>query len=100
MKIVLFQKFEKRNCGLQIIDQTLLIDSIKWTRPESILMGLPEITLPILIEQFTKQLVEKAGVLITPKTLFEFPGNVFRIGFGRKKMAEVIPRFAQFILNL
>jgi aspartate/methionine/tyrosine aminotransferase len=70
---------------------------VRWSRPESGSVAFVELILPIPIEQFQKQLVEKEGVLILPGTLFNVSGNFFRIGFGRKNMADVLQRFERFL---
>lgn len=71
--------------------------SLTWIRPESGTMAFPELLLPISIDQFTQQLVEQAGILIMPGSIFDFPGNFFRLGFGRKNMPEILERFEQFL---
>lgn len=71
--------------------------SIRWTRPESGPIAFFELLLPIPIEEFMENLVKEAGVLIMPGTVFDLPGNFFRIGFGRKNMPEVLKRFEQFL---
>ncbi len=68
-----------------------------WVRPECGTMAFPELLLPVSADRFTEQLVEKAGVLIMPGSIFDFPGNFFRIGFGRKNMPEILERFEQFL---
>lgn len=73
--------------------------SIRWVRPESGTIAFLELLLPIPIEQFNEELVEKAGVLIMPGNVFDYPGNFFRIGFGRRNMLEVLNRFEQFLIN-
>jgi aspartate/methionine/tyrosine aminotransferase len=72
--------------------------SIRWVRPESGTIAFLELLLPIAIDQFTEQLVEKTGVLIMPATIFDCPGNFFRIGFGRNNMSDVLNRFEQFLI--
>ncbi len=72
--------------------------SIKWVRPESGTIAFLELLLPISIEQFSEELVEKTGVLIMPATVFDYPGNFFRIGFGRINMFDVLNRFEQFLI--
>jgi aspartate/methionine/tyrosine aminotransferase len=72
-------------------------ESIRWVRPESGTIAFLELLLPISIDQFTEQLVEKTGVLIMPATIFDCPGNFFRIGFGRSNMSDVLKRFEQFL---
>lgn len=74
-------------------------NSIRWVRPESGTVAFLELLLPISIEEFTEQLVEKTGVLIMPASIFDFPGNFFRIGFGRKNMPDVLNRFEQFLIT-
>lgn len=70
---------------------------LSWVRPESGTIAFPELLLPISIDTFADELVEKAGVLIMPGSIFDFPGNFFRIGFGRKNMSEALERFEQFL---
>lgn len=71
--------------------------SLGWVRPKGGTMAFPELLLPISIEKFAEKLVEEAGVLIMPGSVFDFPGNFFRIGFGRKNMPEVLQRFESFL---
>ena len=73
--------------------------SIRWVRPESGTIAFLELLLPISIDQFTEQLVEKTGVLIMPATIFDCPGNFFRVGFGRSNMSDVLNRFEQFLIT-
>lgn len=70
---------------------------ISWNRPESGSVAFPELLLLIPIDQFAEQLVEKMGVLIMPGSIFDFPGNFFRIGFGRKNMPQALERFEHFL---
>lgn len=74
-------------------------NSVRWIRPESGTIAFLELLLPISIDQFTEQLVEKTGVLIMPATIFDCPGNFFRVGFGRSNMSDVLNRFEQFLIT-
>lgn len=71
--------------------------AIAWTRPESGTIAFLELILPISVETFTEQLVQQAGVLIMPASVFDYQGNFFRIGFGRKNMPEVLGHFEHFL---
>jgi len=96
----------KRNRGI-VLQNVELLDgfvkrhpnSIRWVRPESGTIAFLELLLPISIDQFTEQLVEKTGVLIMPATIFDCPGNFFRVGFGRSNMSDALNRFEQFLIN-
>jgi aspartate/methionine/tyrosine aminotransferase len=70
---------------------------LSWTLPQSGTMAVVQLLLPISIEKFAEELVEKMGVLIMPGVVFDLPGNFFRIGFGKKNMIASLDRFEQFL---
>lgn len=70
---------------------------LSWDRPQSGTMAVIKLLLPVSIEKFTQELVEKMGVLIMPGPAFDLEGNFFRIGFGKKNMREVLHHFEQFL---
>lgn len=67
--------------------------SFSWIRPKSGPIGFFQMQSKIAPEQFVDDLVKKSGVLIMPGTVFDYPGNYYRIGFGRKDMPDVLKRF-------
>lgn len=71
--------------------------SLAWVPPQGSTMAVIKLLLPIPIDQFALELVENAGVLIMPGTVFGLSGNFFRIGFGRKNMPDVLHLFEQYI---
>jgi len=71
--------------------------TFSWERPESGPMGFPKLLLSTSIDEFSEMLVERAGVLIMPATVFDIPGNFFRIGFGRKNMPAALDKFEEFL---
>ncbi len=74
-------------------------DVLSWIPPQSGTMAVLELLLPVSIEQFSEELVEKMGVLVMPGSVFDLPGNFFRVGFGKKKMSEALERFEQFLTH-
>lgn len=72
---------------------------LSWDRPQSGTMAVLELLLPVPIERFSEELVEKMGVLIMPGNVFGLAGNFFRIGFGKKNMSEALDLFEQFLIN-
>ena len=44
--------------------------------------------------------MEKKGVMLLPASVIGFPGNHFRIGFGRKNMYEVIEKLVDFLTEM
>lgn len=73
--------------------------SLRWVRPEGGTVAFLELLLPVSIQGFSEQLAEKTGVLIMPGNIFDYPGNFFRVGLGRKNMPEILSRFEQFLVS-
>ncbi len=89
-----------RNCA--IVDQNLpkwddffaqFPDMFDWARPDGSCMGFPRYTGPGDVETFTTDLVENAGVLLLPSTIYH--SNVgpditdrFRLGYGRTNLDQ------------
>jgi aspartate/methionine/tyrosine aminotransferase len=73
--------------------------SIQWVRPESGSIAFLELLLPIPIEQFIDELVQKTGVVVMPGPVFDFPGNFFRVGIAKRNMPEVLNRFEEFLVS-
>lgn len=85
--------------NMEILDRFFERNSSKvsWVRPQSGTVAVVKLHLPISVEAFTEQLVEETGVLVMPGSVFNFPGNYFRISFGRKNMPDVLRRFEEFL---
>jgi aspartate/methionine/tyrosine aminotransferase len=85
--------------NLEILDAFMKrhAKSLAWVRPQSGSIAVIELKLPVSVDQFTEELVEKMGVLIMPGSVFDLSGNYFRIGFGKKNMPQVLNLFEQFL---
>jgi aspartate/methionine/tyrosine aminotransferase len=71
-------------------------DRFVWQRPQAGSIGFPRL-IGEDVNDFCKNLVAKAGVLLLPGTLYDDPGNHFRIGFGRKNFPDAIARLEDFL---
>ena len=93
----------ERNLGV-IADNLKVLDQFfekhaaqfSWRRPQAGSIGFPRL-LEKDVEAFCDALVNSAGVLLLPGTLYGDDGNHFRIGFGRRNMPEAIGRLEQFL---
>jgi len=97
------EKLVARNLGiiagnLVLLDQFLARypDRFTWQRPQAGSIGFPRL-IGADISDFCKDLVEKAGVLLLPGTLYEDSGNHFRIGFGRKNFPDALTQLEEFL---
>jgi aspartate/methionine/tyrosine aminotransferase len=91
--------------NLQIIKHNLgLLDEFfarhashfEWIRPKAGPIAFPKL-LAGNTEIFCDELVNESGVLLLPGTLYDHPGNHFRIGFARKNMPEALIQFEKFL---
>jgi aspartate/methionine/tyrosine aminotransferase len=69
-----------------------------WVRPRASSVGFPEL-IGGDVDDFAARLVELEGVLILPASQFGYPGNHFRIGFGRRDMPEALAKLERFDAN-
>jgi aspartate/methionine/tyrosine aminotransferase len=72
-------------------------DVFEWIRPRAGSIAFPRLRADLPVEQFASQLVEQEGILLLPGTVYEHPGNHFRIGFGRKNMPDALARLERFV---
>jgi len=72
-------------------------DRVRWTRPRSGPIGFMELEDSAPIETFAEDLARREGVLILPGTVFGYPGNHFRVGFGRRDFPAALERFERYL---
>ena len=71
-------------------------DSFAWQRTRAGAIGFPKF-LGEDVEVFCDSLVKTAGVLLLPGSVYDDPGNHFRIGFGRKNLPEAMERLEEYL---
>ena len=77
-------------------------DLFDWYEPDGGCIGFPRYKGADGVEAFTGRLVEEAGVLLLPASVYrselgDTPRDRFRIGFGRDNMAEALSAFRSFL---
>jgi aspartate/methionine/tyrosine aminotransferase len=84
--------------NLDLLDKFLACHSARfaWQRPQAGSIGFPRM-IGGNVDEFCKDLVETTGVLLLPGTLYDDPGNHFRIGFGRKNFPDALVRLEGFL---
>ncbi len=71
-------------------------DLASWVRPRAGTVGFPRLLRGGPIDRFAADLVEAEGVLLLPASRFGFPGDHFRLGFGRPDMPAALARLEAF----
>jgi aspartate/methionine/tyrosine aminotransferase len=72
-------------------------DRFTWVPPRGGSIAFPRLLDPEPIDAFAARLVESEGVLLLPGSQFGFPGNHFRIGFGREDLPEALAGLERFL---
>lgn len=71
-------------------------DQFDWIKPKAGPIAFPRL-IGHDVDTFCDQLVNQQGVMLLPGTVYDHPGNHFRIGFGRANMPEALARLEDFI---
>ena len=70
-------------------------DRFSWIRPKAGSVCFPALKRGN-IDEFSAALVREEGVLLLPASQFGYPGNHFRLGYGRRGMAAGLLRLEDF----
>ena len=68
-----------------------------WIRPQAGSIAFPKWMADTRVEQFCQGVLDQQGVMVVPGSIFDFPGNHFRLGLGRRNLAEVLLRVSDYL---
>jgi aspartate/methionine/tyrosine aminotransferase len=92
--------------NLKIIRQNLIIaeeffakhsDQFNWIKPQAGSIAFPRWVADTPVEQFCQAVLDQQNVMIVPGSIFDFPGNHFRVGLGRENFAEALQRVSDYL---
>ena len=72
-------------------------DRFEWTPPRAGSIAFPKLLGDVSIEQFADELVRRESVLLLPGSVYDYPGNHFRLGLGRMNLPEALDRLDAFL---
>lgn len=71
--------------------------SFRWLPPKAGSVAFPELTASLAVEEFCRDVVERKSLMILPGTVYDAPGNHFRVGLGRRNLDQGFERLADYI---
>ncbi len=71
-------------------------DRLSWVRPRAGSVGFPRLERGDA-DVFASTLVQREGVLVVPASQFGYPGNHFRLGYGRTDMPQALEGLARHL---
>jgi len=72
-------------------------DLFTWIRPTAGSVAFPQWAGSTPVESFCQSVLDQAGVMVVPGSIFDFPGNHFRVGLGRKNLPVVLERVSDYL---
>lgn len=68
-----------------------------WIKPQAGSIAFPRWVAATPVEQFCQAVLDQQNVMIVPGSIFDYPGNHFRLGLGRQNFAEALQRVSDYL---
>jgi aspartate/methionine/tyrosine aminotransferase len=75
-------------------------DLFRWLSPQAGSVAFPQWLGPGEVDAFCQRMVDRQGVMVVPGTMFDMPGEFFRVGLGRRNFGEALARVESEIERL
>ncbi|MBP1694156.1 MAG: aminotransferase class, partial [Chloroflexi bacterium] len=69
----------------------------EWLPPQAGSIAFSRYLGPGSVENLCQNALEQQGVMIVPGSLFDYPGNYFRVGLGRKNFNQALNQFDKML---
>jgi aspartate/methionine/tyrosine aminotransferase len=69
----------------------------EWLRPDGGSTAFPRWLDKDPVDRFCNEMVDRRGVMVVPGSMFDFPGNYFRVGLGRAAFPEVLAVVEEYL---
>jgi aspartate/methionine/tyrosine aminotransferase len=98
------QRILERNLG--IIHSNLVIAEqffaqfrhlFEWLAPQAGSVAFPRLMDEVPVDEFCLDVVANRSIMLAPGNLFEFPGNHFRLGLGRRNFHQAIDHLRPYL---
>jgi aspartate/methionine/tyrosine aminotransferase len=70
---------------------------LEWVRPRAGTIGFPRLVDGTRAQELSDELLAAQGVLLLPGSVYQHPGEHFRLGFGRRDLPEALARLEAFL---
>jgi aspartate/methionine/tyrosine aminotransferase len=72
-------------------------DRVQWLKPQAGSTAFPRWQGDEPLEALCQRALDEQGLMIVPGSLFDLPGNHFRIGLGRRNLPQALEHFDQLL---
>ncbi len=70
-----------------------------WNRPVAGTVAFPRLLLGRDASEFCRDVIERAGVLLVPGSMFDYGSDHVRIGFARRNLDEALQAFEKYVVT-
>ncbi len=71
----------------------------RWLPPQAGSVAFPLWQGPGSVEDFCRRMLDSQGVMIVPGSLFDYPGDHFRVGLGRRSFPDALERVERALVS-
>ena len=88
--------------NLAVLDEFMVKHEalFSWTRPGAGTIAFPRLHVEEGAAAFCARLVEEAGIMLLPSTVYDYDDSHVRLGFGRENLPEGLLKLHNFLLNM
>lgn len=72
-------------------------DRVQWLKPQAGSIAFPRWLDAEPLDALCQRALDEQGLMIVPGSLFDLPGNHFRIGLGRRNLPQALEHFDQLL---
>lgn len=85
--------------NLQVAEQFFAVhaDHFAWIEPHAGSIAFPRWLGTTPVEEFCEEVLTQQNVMIVPGSIFDYPGDHFRVGLGRRNLAEALQRVDDYL---
>ena len=90
---------ERLTRNLAVVENFLAdyADCFDWRRPQGGSICFPRLKIAADATAFCDELVERAGIMLVPASMFDFGEHHVRIGYGRDDLPQVLGEFSAYL---
>lgn len=72
-------------------------DLFVWVKPKAGTICFPKLKMQIGAYDFCQKVVNEAGIMVLPSTVYDYDDKHFRVGFGRENMGEALGKLDEYL---
>jgi aspartate/methionine/tyrosine aminotransferase len=72
-------------------------DQLHWLEPQAGSVAFPQWRGDIPVDKFCQEMLDQNGVMIVPGSIFDYPGNHFRLGLGRRNLPQALELVDEYL---